>query len=166
MTKQIVLIVHNVRSCHNVGSLLRSADAFSVNKIFLTGYTPYPKLKNDNRLPHLANRIDKQIDKTALGAQNTTDWDHVENIKAVIAGLKKDGFLVAALEQAKNSISLPDFETDKNIALIVGREVEGIETQILDICDVVLEIPMKGKKESLNVANAAAIAMYHLSYNA
>ena len=163
--KRIILIAHNLRSAHNVGSLLRTADAMGVSKVYITGYSPYPKCENDSRLPHLALKIDKNIAKTALGAEKNIDWEHADTIDDVINHLKNDGFTITALEQHQNSLSLPEYTVPDKIAIIVGREVEGIEPEILDSCDSILEIPMLGKKESLNVAQAAAIALYHCRFS-
>ncbi len=163
--KCIILIAHNLRSAHNVGSLLRTADAMGVSKVYLTGYSPYPKSENDSRLPHLALKIDKNIAKTALGAEENIDWEHNDSLDAIMDHLKSDGFTIAALEQHQNSMSLPEYKAPDKIAIIVGREVEGIEPEILDSCDSILEIPMLGKKESLNVAQAAAIALYHCRFS-
>lgn len=165
MSPRIYLIVHNVRSCYNVGSLLRTADAMAVDKIYLTGYTPYPKLPNDKRLPHIADKLSSQISKTALGAEHNVNWDHSENVLQLMKKLRSQSFIIAALEQSTEALKLPEYEaTDKNIALIVGREVEGIEPEVLKLAELHLEIPMLGKKESLNVASAAAIALYHLRF--
>jgi 23S rRNA (guanosine2251-2'-O)-methyltransferase len=162
--RSLILIAHNLRSAHNVGSLLRTAEGLGVWQVFLTGYTPYPLAVDDDRLPHLATRIDKQISKTALGAEQFLDWQHVATVETVIADLKARGYVIAAVEQAKNSIQLPDFEPPENLALIVGREVEGIEPEILVACDLILEIPMFGRKESFNVVQAAAMALYHCRF--
>lgn len=165
VVKSVILIAHNLRSCHNVGSLLRTAEGLGVHKVFLTGYTPYPKYDGDTRLPHLANKIHKQISKTALGAEETQPWLHITNIDWLINKLHEEGCLVAAIEQAPNSISLPEFHAPDQIALLVGREVEGIEPEVLKRCDKILEIPMFGKKESFNVAQAAAMGLYHCTFN-
>jgi 23S rRNA (guanosine2251-2'-O)-methyltransferase len=157
-----VLIAHNLRSTHNVGSLLRTAEGLGVSRVFLTGYTPYPLAPNDDRLPHLAQKIDKQIAKTALGAEKLINWQQRADIEELINELKQSGYLIAALEQAPNSIKLPDFKPPSKIALIVGREVEGIEPEVLSRCDTILEIPMLGQKESFNVAQAAAMALISL----
>lgn len=160
----IVLIAHNVRSTHNVGSLLRTADGLGVTKVFLTGYTPYPLLANDDRLPHLADKLNKQIAKTSLGAEESVDWEHQYGIEAVISSLKQQGYAIYAIEQSDEALILPDFKSPPKIVLIVGREVEGIEKAVLSQCDGVLEIPMLGKKESYNVASAAAMALYHCRF--
>ncbi len=162
--QKIILIAHNLRSCHNVGSLLRTADGLGVEHVHLTGYTPYPLQAGDERLPHLAQKIDRQIHKTALGAEHTIPWSRSDDILPLMAILKADGYKVVALEQAKRSVKLPNFHADTLIALIVGREVEGIEPEVLAECDRVLEIPMVGRKESFNVAVAAAMALYHLAF--
>lgn len=160
--RSIVLIAHNLRSSHNVGSLLRTAEGLGVKEVYLTGYTPYPKQTSDGRLPHLTAKIDSRISKTALGAEKTLGKH--DNIDSVFSNLKKAGYTVAAVEQAEQSVRLPDFKPPAKLALVVGREVEGIEQEILDQCDAVLEIPMSGKKESYNVAQAAAMALYHCRF--
>lgn len=160
--RTLVLIAHNLRSSHNVGSLLRTAEGLGVKEVFLTGYTPYPKQPHDQRLPHLVTKIDNQIIKTALGAEKTLGI-HSE-ITQVISGLKEEGYCIAAIEQAESSKKLPEFEPPEKIALIVGREVEGLEAEFLDLCDEVVEIPMFGKKESFNVAQAAAMTLYHCRF--
>jgi 23S rRNA (guanosine2251-2'-O)-methyltransferase len=164
--KELVLIAHNLRSAHNVGSLLRTADGLGMGKVWLTGYSPYPLRENDARLPHLAAKTDKQIAKTSLGAEKTIAWDQSDMIEPVLAGLKTAGFTIAALEQAPGSIALPEYKAPDKLALIVGREVEGIEPEVLELCDIVLEIAMRGKKESFNVAQATAMALYHLAFTA
>lgn len=164
--RQLVLIAHNLRSAHNVGSLLRTAEGLGVTQVFLTGYTPYPLAEKDDRLPHLSRRIDHQISKTALGAEKQVSWQHAANVKTVIEEMRQQKFMVAALEQAADSVKLPDFEPPAKLALIVGREVEGLESEILKRCDLVLEIPMFGRKESFNVAAAAAITLSYCRFQA
>jgi len=162
--RNLVLIVHNVRSCHNVGSLLRTAEGLGVQKVYLTGYTPYPLTPNDRRLPHIANKAHAQIHKTALGAENLVSWQHSPDLESVITQLKEGGFTLAAIEQTKNSIALPSYNPPGKLALIVGREVEGIEPEALAMCDQILEIPMHGQKESFNVVQAAAMVLYHCRF--
>lgn len=161
----IVLIAHNLRSCHNVGSLLRTAEGLGVSKVWLTGYTPYPAAPDDERLPHLAAKISKQINKTSLGAEDLLPWQHAADVSKVIADLKSDGFAICAIEQHASSIPLPEFEPPAKIALIIGREVEGIEEEVLNSCDMVVEIPMSGKKESFNVVQAAAMVLYRTRFS-
>ncbi|MEK7599952.1 MAG: TrmH family RNA methyltransferase [Patescibacteria group bacterium] len=164
--KHLILIAHNLRSAHNVGSLLRTAEGLGVDKVYLTGYTPYPLHSKDERLPHLATKIDKQISKTALGAETSQSWQHINEIDGLIKELKQDDYLVTALEQTPNSIKLTDFKSRGKVALIVGREVEGVEPEVLAACDNIVEIPMFGSKESFNVAQAAAMSLYHLRFMA
>ena len=160
---QIILIAHNLRSAHNVGSLIRTAEGLGIYQVYLTGYTPYPKQLTDERLPHLMLKIDKQINKTALGAEKILG-EYEPDINHLITKLKGLDYAIVALEQSKSAIKLHTFKTPDNLALIVGREVEGIEPEILKQCDSIIEIPMKGKKESFNVVQAAAMALYQFTY--
>lgn len=163
--RSIILIAHNLRSCHNIGSLLRTAEGLGVQKVYLTGYTPFPMGQADDpRLPHLAAKIDKQIHKTALDAEHQVHWQQVDSIEPVIHQLRAEGFTIMAVEQDDNAIALPHFKTPKKIALVMGREVEGIEPEVLALCDGALEIPMFGHKESFNVVQAAAMALYHCRF--
>lgn len=163
----IVLIVHNLRSTHNVGSLLRTAEGLGVGKIWLTGYSPYPQRENhenDDRLPHLATKIDRRITKTALGAQKSAPWEHSADIYPLVESLRRSGYTICALEQSSKSTPLPRFKTPAKVALLIGREVEGVEPEVLELCDEIIEIPMAGKKESFNVVQAAAMALYHFRF--
>lgn len=164
--RKIVIIAHNVRSGHNVGSLLRTAEGLGVERVYLTGYTPYPVIDGDTRLPHIAQKNHKLISKTALGAETSIPIEQSNEIDAVIKHLKTSGYTICALEQITKSIPLPSFRPPEKVVLIVGREVEGIETDVLAKCDKILEIPMFGKKESYNVVQAAAMALYHLRFYA
>lgn len=159
--RQIIVIAHNLRSCHNVGSLLRTAEGLGIKKTYLTGYTPYPKRPQDDRLPHIAEKLHKQISKTALGAEVLDIWERCEDIFEVIKTLKSQGFVVAALEQSEDSIMLSTWEPADKVAIILGRETLGLERDVMNFCDQILEIPMYGKKESFNVVQAAAMALYH-----
>lgn len=161
----IVIIAHNLRSAHNIGSLLRTAEGLGIEQVIFTGYTPFPPLShNDPRLPHEQTKIAKLINKTALGAEFTQPWRRDTDITAVIRDLNSDGYTIAALEQADDSTALPAFRSPERLAVILGREVEGIEPEVLASCDVALEIPMFGKKESYNVVQAAAMLMYHCRF--
>lgn len=162
--RQIILIAHNLRSCHNVGSLLRTAEGLGVSKVILSGYTPHPAHDGDRRLPHESAKTTAAIHKTALGAEDMVKWEYHARILPVIAKLKKDGYIVAALEQAEDARMLPEFHAPDKIVIVLGREVEGVEQEILDACDTILEIPMFGKKESFNVVQAAAITLYHCRF--
>lgn len=162
--RQIVLIAHNLRSCHNVGSLLRTAEGLGIDCVFLTGYTPYPLHEDDTRLPHLAAKIDRQIHKTALGAEKLVAWQHADDLLSVLEQLRAEGFMLAAVEQSPRAIKLNNYHPPKKIALLVGREVEGVEPDVLARMDKILEIPMFGKKESFNVVQAAAMALYRCRF--
>lgn len=161
----IIVIAHNIRSSHNVGSIFRSAECFGVNALFLTGYTPYPRHEDDARLPHLANKITRDIHKTALGAEIIVPFSYHETIP--YDRLRSQGYKIVALEQHSRSVTLDEYHPDanQNIALILGEERFGITDEILSNCDHIVEIPLFGKKESLNVSVAAGIALYHLTQN-
>ena len=159
---KVVLIAHNIRSCLNVGSLLRTSEGLGVEHVYLTGYTPYPLEQHDTRLPHLARKIASRISKSALGAETMIPWTHYDDVIQLLARLKADGYELVALEQDNRSTPLIEFNPAKPIALIVGREVDGVESEILALCDHIVEIPMAGRKESFNVSVAAAIALYQL----
>lgn len=159
----VILVVHNIRSAHNVGSLLRTADGLGIKEVILSGYTPYPKASKEKRLPHIAERVDNQIRKTALGAENFVKWRQIDDLESELDDLKSEGCVILALEQTINSKPLNEFKGTQKLALIVGSEVDGIDSQILKQCDAAVEIPMRGRKESFNVAAAAAMALYHLT---
>lgn len=162
--RQLVLIAHNIRSTHNVGAIFRTSEGFGVNKIIFTGYTPYPSVENDERPPHIRNKITAQIAKTALGAEKMVNFEYITQPTTTLKELKNQGYVVAALEQTSKSIMLPDYTNipDK-LVLLLGEEVHGITNDLLNLCDVVLEIPMVGKKESFNVSVATGIAIYALT---
>jgi 23S rRNA (guanosine2251-2'-O)-methyltransferase len=160
----IVLIAHNVRSTHNVGSLLRTSDGLGAKHVYLTGYTPHPTYKGDPRLPHESERLTKQIKKTALGAEQEGFWTYNRDIQKVLENLKQDGYTIVGLEQAENAVLMTEFKVPRKLAIIVGREVEGIEQVVLDMCDHIVEIQMFGKKESFNVGQAAAMALYYCRF--
>lgn len=121
-------------------------------------------MPNDSRMPHVAAKINRQITKTALGAEQSQLWRHAHTAYEVISQLQQDGYHVAAIEQDPSSQPLPNFIPGDKIALLVGREVEGIEPEVLALADDILEIPMYGQKESFNVVQAAAMAMYHCRF--
>lgn len=162
--RRLILIAHNLRSCHNVGSLLRTAEGLGVEQVILTGYTPYPVMDSDERLPHQAAKTGRQIYKTALGAEHLIEWRHEPDIFGVIKQLHEAGFSVSAVEQATGAVGLPDYAPPQRTALLVGREVEGIEPAVLQHVDQIVEIPMFGSKESFNVVQAAAMALYHCRF--
>lgn len=157
--KDIYLILHNIRSAYNVGAIFRTADAVGAKKIFLCGYTPIPTI--DHRL----SAIDK-IHKTALGAEKSVPWEYQKQTRKCLLKLKTQipNLKIIGLEQAGNSKNIFKFNPQFPIVLILGNEVKGLSPKILQNCDVVLEIPMCGKKESLNVSVATGIAVYQLKF--
>jgi 23S rRNA (guanosine2251-2'-O)-methyltransferase len=160
---EIIVIAHNIRSTFNIGSIVRTCDGFGVRRIILSGYSPYPAIQNDNRLPHIAQKLHQQIHKTALGAEEYVDFEYCESPD--LTSLKNAGYQIVALEQSPSSIPLREFQPkdDQKIALLIGEEVHGITPELLAICDTTLEIPMHGQKESFNVSVATAIALYQLT---
>lgn len=158
---EIVVIAHNIRSTHNIGSIFRTCDGFGISKIILSGYTPYPKHVGDMRLPHIFNKLTDQIHKTALGAEKIVPFEYQS--APDLSVLKEQGYQIIGLEQDERSIMLPDFQAPKKIVLILGEEVNGLTDNLRDECDYLLEIPMRGKKESFNVSVAAGIALYALA---
>lgn len=163
--RDIVLILHDIRSCHNVGSMLRTAEGIGVTKVYFTGYTPYPSLANDARLPHIHRKLTTQIHKTALGAELLQAWEHTQSVEQLITDLRKDGYEIVGLEQANGAVELPNYKVPKKVAILLGREVEGIEPALLKTLDKVIVIPMFGQKESFNVVQAAAMALYHMHFH-
>jgi tRNA G18 (ribose-2'-O)-methylase SpoU len=160
----LVVIAHNVRSSHNIGSLFRTAEALGAAKLYVTGYSPYPRSAHDVRLPHIANKTHAEIAKTALGAEDLLAWQQAVDIASIVGRLKRKGYTIVALEQTSTSIDLRDCPSLQRVALVLGNEPAGIDSDTLSLCDMAVEIPMIGKKESLNVVQAAAIALYHFGY--
>lgn len=151
--KEFYVIAHNIRSLLNVGSIFRTADAFGVTKIYLTGYTGTP-----------ANPVHKnKIAKSALGAENWVAWEHKPSATKLIKELKQKQVQIIALENNVKSQSLKKFKPKFPAALLLGEEVKGIAKPLLKLCGAVVEIPMVGKKESLNVSVAFGIAAYQLT---
>jgi len=157
----IIVIAHNIRSTHNVGSIFRTAEGFGVRKIILSGYTPYPSVPHDPRLPHISDKLNSQIHKTALGAETMVPFEYQQ--LPLLEVLKKEGYRIVGLEQHHRSVMLDDYSAPEKIALIIGEEVNGIEPAILDHCQDIIEIPMQGNKESFNVSVATGIALYALT---
>lgn len=155
-SREIILILPNIRSSENVGSLFRTSDAFGVSHIYVVGYTPSPLDR--------FGRENTKLAKSALGAEKIIQWTQRESASELISELHEKGFLICAVEQdtrSKNIFESKDLP--QKIALVVGNEVEGISSDILDTCDEIFEIPMLGKKESLNVSVAGGIALALLS---
>lgn len=164
MDRDIVVIAHDIRSCHNVGSLFRTAEGIGVSKLYMSGYSPYPLEMNDERLPHESAKIAKQINKTALGTEETLPWTRITNVKKLINDLRSMDYVVTALEQSSKSIDIKDWQPAQKVAILIGREVEGIESDLLNACDCIVEIPMFGKKESYNVVQATAMILFRLRF--
>ncbi len=146
----VIAVLENIRSAYNVGSVFRSADAFLIESIYITGYTAKP--------PH------KEIAKTALGAQDTVEWKYFENSKIAIDNLKKNNFKIFAVEQVANSISLEKFSEMNfhKVAFVFGNEVSGVEQQTISLCNGSIEIPQFGMKHSLNISVAAGIVLWEM----
>ena len=149
----IVVVLHNIRSSHNVGSVFRTADATGVTKIFLTGITARPVDR--------FGRAQKEIAKTALGAEAMIQWEHSPRIGAVLKNLKKEGFCIVAVEQAPGAREYTTLKRAHKTALVFGSEIKGLSKSILQKSDIVAKIPMHGRKESLNVSVAAGIILFH-----
>lgn len=162
--RKIIVVMHNIRSSHNVGAMLRTADGLGVETVVFSGYTPYPKKDKDNRLPHLAEKINKQIQKTALGAIQSVAWEVVDNLEEYLKSKKLEGYLIVGLEQGPKTIVLPRFKPPDKMILILGNEIDGIDSAIRSLTDQEIEIPMLGNKESFNVTTAAAMAIYHCRF--
>lgn len=158
---EIIVIAHNIRSIHNIGSIFRTCEGFGVSKIILSGYSPYPKLPDDTRLPHLSEKLTNQIHKTALGAEMMITFEHQDILD--LAYFKMKGYAIVGLEQNERSISLSKYTAPAKIVLLLGEEVHGITDGLVNQCDDLIEIPMVGRKESFNVSVAAGIALYALT---
>lgn len=176
---EIIVIAHNIRSTHNVGSIFRTCEGFGVTKLILSGYTPYPDMSltteaptcaygdtathsaTDSRLPHIREKITQQIHKTALGAEALVPF--VYQAKPDLETLRQDGYRIVALEQDATSINLRDYRAPQKVALLLGEEVAGITPELLAEVDDIIEIPMHGQKESFNVSVATGIALYQLT---
>lgn len=163
MSKQLAVILNNVRSCENVGSILRTAEFFGFNRVYFVGLTPYPTLENDERLPHIREKLDVKIKKVSLGAEKNLDLHYHPNLEGVVEELKSEGWKVVALEQDSDSIDVKRFKvgTDKT-ALVLGTEVTGLNSDDLSLVDQIIEIPKFGRKESLNVSVAFGVVAFKL----
>jgi 23S rRNA (guanosine2251-2'-O)-methyltransferase len=158
---EIIVIAHNIRSTHNIGSIFRTSEGFGVKKIIISGYSPYPSIPGDLRLPHISSKLTDQIHKTALGAEVMVPFEYQPEPN--LALLRANGYTIVGLEQDKRSTMLNDYKAPNKIALVLGEEVNGIDGILRDSCDELIEIPMVGKKESFNVSVATGIALYTLT---
>jgi len=152
--KENVLILHDIRSIENVGAMFRTADAAGIDKIYLVGYTPAPLDR--------FGRKRKDLVKSALGAEEFVSWEAKKDLIPLIRKLKKDGYLVVAIEQTENSFDYKKVKPESKNAFLVGTEVSGLPKNILKECNLVAEIPMLGRKESLNVSVALGIALFRI----
>lgn len=158
--KELIVVLPDIRSSYNIGSIFRTSDATGVSKIYMCGYSPCPTDK--------FNRPQKEIAKTALGAEKRIPWEYKKDVQQIIKNLKEEGFLVVAVEQDERSITYKKFfkknmgKKVTKMAIIFGNEVEGISKKIIALCDAVVDIPMLGEKESLNVSVSAGIVLYEL----
>ncbi len=146
---KLILILPNIRSGHNVGAIFRTADGAGVDKLYLTGYTPCP--------PH------PQVDKVSLGAEKWMPWEYRKQPGKLLKELKQMGYTIVALEQIKTSQDIFAWQPKFPLVLVVGNEKTGVSKSLLKYCDEAVEIPMRGKKNSLNVSVATGIAIYHMA---
>jgi len=148
----ITVVLDNVRSCNNIGSVFRTSDALLIEKVILCGITATPP--------------NKDIHKTALDAEKSVPWEYFEETELAVAQLKENGYRVFAVEQVENSISLPDFtpEKDQKLALVFGNEVKGVQQSVVNSCDGAIEIPQYGTKHSFNISVSAGIVLWDLVY--
>ena len=146
----LIVILDNIRSLNNIGSVFRTSDAFLIEKIYLCGITAKP--------PH------KDIHKTALGATDSVEWEHVEDTFELVKKLQAEGILVASIEQAENSVQLRNFTPSRNkkLAIIFGNEVRGVQQKIVSISDYCIEIPQYGTKHSLNISVSCGVVLWEL----
>ena len=146
----VVVVLDNVRSCNNVGSVFRTSDALLVQKIYLCGITATPP--------------DKEIHKTALGAENSVEWEYFKTTEEVVESLKYEGYTIIAIEQVENSIMLQDYDPSPEVklALIFGNEVKGVQQEVVNRCDHTIEIPQFGTKHSFNISVSAGIVLWEL----
>jgi 23S rRNA (guanosine2251-2'-O)-methyltransferase len=149
----VIVVMDNIRSMHNVGSVFRTADAFLLEAIYLCGYTAQP--------PH------RDINKTALGATETVSWKHFETTVEAVKALQQNGYKVYAIEQVESSISLENFNirADEKTAVVFGNEVEGVQQEVIALCEGCIEIPQLGMKHSLNISVAAGIVLWEIVRN-
>lgn len=147
--EKFILILPNIRSAHNVGAMFRTADGAGVDKIYLAGYTPCP--------PH------PRLDKVSLGAEKWMPWEYLKQTVRLLKQLKEKGYNIVALEQTKESVNLYDWSPRFPLALVVGNEKTGVTKAMLKYCDQSVELPMRGRKKSLNVSVAAGITMFQIS---
>lgn len=148
------VLVHDIRSAHNVGAMFRTADAAGVSHMYISGYTPAP-------LDRFQRPV-KEIAKTALGAELSIPWEYAKDPTTIITKLKTEGFVVVGIEQDKRAVDYKNYTPSEKTLLLAGNEVEGLSKELRAMCDVLCEIPMHGEKESLNVSVAFGIVLFRL----
>jgi len=153
-THQKILILNDIRSAQNVGSLFRTSDAVGIEMIYLSSITPAPIDR--------FNRNNTSVTKASLGAEKTVQWKMFESLEILINDLKKEGYKIVSIEQSKSSVDYKNIKIDFPVAFVLGNEVDGISKNILEMSDIVAEIPMKGDKESLNVSVAGGVAIFRM----
>ncbi len=149
-----ILIIHDIRSVHNVGSLFRTADSVGISRIIISGYSPTPLDR--------FGRVRSDMAKSALGAELSVPWEYSENIFETLHELKKNNYTVIGLEQNSQSVDYKKIQKTQNMVFIIGTETTGMESKLLEQCDIIAEIPMHGEKESLNVSVATGILLYRV----
>lgn len=149
MTPRFSLVLPNIRSAHNVGAFFRTADGAGVEKIFITGYSPQP--------PHPG------LVKVSLGAEQSVPWEYIRQTSRLLKRLSAQGIQIVGLEQARNSVTIESWQPTFPVCLVVGNEVTGLPLPLRKLCDSLIEIPMRGMKNSLNVSVAGGIALYHIA---
>ena len=152
------LLLENIRSAYNVGAIFRTADASGVDKIFLIGHTPTPIDR--------FGRVQTEIHKTSLGASDFIAWEHADTATELLEQLQSDGVQVAAVEQTPQAILITNFTEPESVVYVLGNEVTGVSPEVLALADIIIELPMLGQKESLNVSVTAGIVLYHGVINA
>lgn len=152
--QELIIVLPDIRSVYNVGAIFRTADAIGASKIYLTGITPQPKDR--------FGRVRQDIAKAALGSENTVDWEWKKSATNLIKKLKSQGYHIIALEQSKKSVDYKKVKPTGKSVFVVGNEVLGVSKKILDLSDIIVEIPMRGKKESLNVSVSFGIALFRI----
>jgi len=166
----MIIILHNIRSCLNVGAILRTAEGFGVERAVFSGYTP--RVDDERELPHLREKLNGQIAKTALGAEKLVELESFEEVETGLERLKGQGYKIVGLENnledarkilaTRENLEVISEKMGEKVALLLGEEVHGIERRLYEYIDMFLEIPMEGKKESFNVSVATGVALFYL----
>jgi 23S rRNA (guanosine2251-2'-O)-methyltransferase len=154
MMPDIRILLHDIRSAHNVGSIFRTSDAMGVSRIYLSGYTPSPTDRFGRKV--------KEIAKTALGAEESIPWEYERTPTRFLAEAKSEGFVLVGLEQDTRAKDYKKFQQKNKTLILLGSEVSGLSNELRDMCDELVEIPMRGEKESLNVAVSFGIALFRM----